>query len=372
MFFNHSPAFGGAEQYVVLLLNLLPSKDFELTYIDTNSEVLSAIRRRVSRQDVNFIFFDAGRRPSVWKTVQPLCRVIKSLRPDITHCSNVDGYGGLYAILASRLAGVPIVLGTFHSATRFPPRTWLDKLFGTLADKLLDGGIAVSKATREQVLAHRHISSEKLAVIYNGVPIPEIGTPAGPEDPAHVNSATNDVVTIGTAGRLAPSKDISTLLLAAALLVKNIGNIHFTIIGDGPEKSELIQLTCRYNLIQSVNFAGWQEPLLPALQGLDIFVSSSIIEGCPMAVLEAMACGLPVVATRVGGVPEVVVDGQTGILVPPKDPQSLADAISTLLADPGKRKAMGYAGRQRAQMFFSVERMIEETRAYYYNLLCRY
>jgi glycosyltransferase involved in cell wall biosynthesis len=118
-----------------------------------------------------------------------------------------------------------------------------------------------------------------------------------------------------------------------------------------------------------VVFAGHRTDVPEILQALDIFVLPSNWEGLPNAVLEAMAAGLPVVATRVGGVPEVVVEGQTGILVPPRDPNALADALLTLLRDPNLRRRMGQAGRQRVQEYFSVDQMVSKTETLYEQLL---
>jgi glycosyltransferase involved in cell wall biosynthesis len=178
------------------------------------------------------------------------------------------------------------------------------------------------------------------------------------------------LVTIGTACRLTPNKSVDTLILAASNL-RNRRDVRFTVIGDGPEKERLLQMVRLHDLEDQVIFADWQEPLLPALRELDVFVLTSLSEACPLTMLEAMALGLPVVATRVGGIPEIVLDGQTGLLVPPMNPLALAKALATLVDSSELRGAMGMAGRCRAIDLFSEGRMVTETQHFYQRMLQR-
>jgi glycosyltransferase involved in cell wall biosynthesis len=174
---------------------------------------------------------------------------------------------------------------------------------------------------------------------------------------------------IGTLARLHEQKGHSYLLDAVAQLRREIPDVKALVVGDGELRPSLEQRTQALRLSDSVIFTGTRRDVPEILALLDVFVLPSLWEGLPIALLEAMAAGLPVVATRVGGVPEVVVDGETGLLVPPRDPDALSEAILTLLQDPDLRQKMGQAGQERVREYFSVERMVEETEALYERLL---
>jgi glycosyltransferase involved in cell wall biosynthesis len=145
--------------------------------------------------------------------------------------------------------------------------------------------------------------------------------------------------------------------------------LRLEIAGDGSLLAKLKAESRRLGISDSVSFPGWQEDLAQVMAGWDIFALPSLDEGFGFAALEAMAAGLPVVATNVGGLPELVVDGQTGWLVPARDPAMLADCLRRLIADAEKREAMGAAGRERARKQFSLARMVEQIVAVYDGVL---
>lgn len=364
--YTEGPAFGGAEQYLATLLNSLPLEEFDLACVCTYPNTLSSLQNRVSREDIEFVLFDMGKQPSVWKTVWPLSRLIASLDPDIVHCSGIDGYAASYAVLASRLAGVGAILGGLHMSREYPRSRGLNKLFRFIVDRSLDAAIAVSESTRKVAIEHRGIDPDRIAVIYPGIPmLPELNASRADQRGA----GSPGTIMVGTAARLAPTKDLGTMLQAAAMLDRSVNDIQFVIIGDGPDRDHLVALARELGLRNSVRFTGWQASVVPMLQSLDIYVQSSVTEASGIAIMEAMSCGLPVVATNVGGVPEVVANGRTGLLVPPRNPKALAEAIQELARDGPKRKQMGLAGQHRAQTLFSATRMIEQTRLYYHQML---
>jgi glycosyltransferase involved in cell wall biosynthesis len=176
-------------------------------------------------------------------------------------------------------------------------------------------------------------------------------------------------VVIGTACRLELIKGLSYLLQAAAPLVSQFPDLRLEIAGEGSLRSKLEAEGRKLGISGSVSFSGWQEDLAQVMAGWDIFALPSLDEGFGFAALEAMAAGLPVVATNVGGLPELVVDGQTGWLVPARDSGMLADCVRRLIADVEMREAMGAAGRQRAQKDFPLSRMVEQIVAVYDRVL---
>jgi glycosyltransferase involved in cell wall biosynthesis len=176
-------------------------------------------------------------------------------------------------------------------------------------------------------------------------------------------------VVVGTACRLELIKGLSYLLQAAAPLVSQFPDLRLEIAGEGSLRGKLEAESRKLGINRSVSFAGWQEDLAQVMAGWDIFALPSLDEGFGFAALEAMAAGLPVAATNVGGLPELVVDGQTGWLVPARDSAMLADCLRRLIADAEKRDAMGAAGRQRAQKDFPLSRMVEQVVAVYDRVL---
>jgi glycosyltransferase involved in cell wall biosynthesis len=172
-------------------------------------------------------------------------------------------------------------------------------------------------------------------------------------------------------GRLVPQKAIPVLLRAWASVGRRAPAVTLDIVGGGPLLPELEAIAARSGLGARVRFRGFQADVLPFLQGAAVFVLPSTIEGLSNALLEAMAVGLSVVATRVGGTQDVVIDGRTGLLVPPDDPEALADALAALLTAPERAREMGRRGRDRAVERYALERVACTYRALYLDLVGR-
>jgi glycosyltransferase involved in cell wall biosynthesis len=174
---------------------------------------------------------------------------------------------------------------------------------------------------------------------------------------------------LGLVARLHRQKGLGDLLAAVAWVRERVPDVRLLLIGEGELRDELEAQARALGLSGAVIFAGIRTDVAEIVAALDIFVLPSLWEGTSNAVLEAMAAGLPIVATAVGGTPEVVVDGVTGLLVPPRDPSALAGALVTLLQDADLRHRMGRAGRERVKQYFSLERMVRRTEALYEELL---
>lgn len=176
-------------------------------------------------------------------------------------------------------------------------------------------------------------------------------------------------ITIGTAGRLVPMKGMEYLIRAMAILRAEFPELRLEIAGTGSKRRALEEESRKLGLEGCVVFLGWRVDLAEVRSGWDVYVQPSVIEPMGLAVLEAMAAGLPVVATKVGGLPELVEEGRTGWLVSPRDPEALAGRIRTLLLDGETRRAMGAAGRARAETEFSPERMCAQVAEVYEEVL---
>jgi glycosyltransferase involved in cell wall biosynthesis len=368
VFYTEAQAFAGGEQVLSHLLNGLSNTSFRTSCVCTSSKAMKELQRRQSRANVDFFHSEARGRPSLWRTVLPLARLLARLGPEILHCNSIDSYAGSYAIFAARLARVPVVVGTIHTAGPHPHDSWADRLFAWSADHALQKAILVSEYSRTPVLRDRYLTPDKLIVIRNGTSLPHSPPKA---DNLERSSRSAHAVRIGSAGEMIPRKSFSTIIEALNCLGNASGEISLTIYGDGAEREKLEQLARDRNLEDVMDFPGWQDDIYAALSALDIFVLPSLNENAALVLLEAMACGLPVVATNVGAIPEYVADGQTGMLVPAQNPIALAQALQVLIADPEKRAAMGRAGRQRVEKCFTAERMVSETAQLYRQLLAR-
>jgi len=239
-------------------------------------------------------------------------------------------------------------------------------LHGSISEQISACGVSVAARGADVVIAVSHAVAVQLPalrpiVVHSGV---ESATEFHPE-----NKAPRTTTVIGAACRLVPLKGLVELIRAVASLHLEFPGLHLEIAGAGPQREDLERELGRLNLTGQVHFVGWQRDLRLIFRNWDIFAVPSLDEGLPIAALEAMAAGLPIVATSVGGLPELVEDGRTGYLVPPSNVAALANSLRLLIVDPKRRQAMGIAGRRRAFEHFSVNRMVSEIAAIYDSLV---
>jgi glycosyltransferase involved in cell wall biosynthesis len=295
-----------------------------------------------------------------WGALWRLYRLLRRERPTILHTwmfhANIPGR------VLGRLAGVPIIISgerTMGMESRW--RYWLNRLTAPTTDRVT----CVSQQVADFVVDQVGIPQNKVVVIPNGVEVPDVDRFPGSRGARTELGLPIDQVVVGTVARLDPVKRLDVLFQALG----SLPDVSSVIIGDGPERARLMALSDRIEPTGRIHFAGQQGDVRPWLAAMDVFALSSDWEGMSNALLEAMAAGLPIVATAVGGTPDVVVDGVTGLLVPPRDSSALAKAIATLVRDPDLRRRMGQAGRERVLQHFSVERMVERTQNLYEQLL---
>jgi len=261
-----------------------------------------------------------------------------------------------------RLVGVPVIISserTMGMEGRW--RYWLNRITSVLTDRV----VCVSQQVADFIVQEVGISRHKTLVVPNGIDVRNFEHLPTKQQARAMLGLSFDRILIGTVARLDRVKRLDVLLQA----MRSLRDVHIVIVGDGPERVRLEAMSARLGLASHIHFVGQQDDVRTWLAAMDVFVLSSDWEGMSNAVLEAMAAELPVVATTVGGTPEVVVDGMTGLLVPPRDPQALAQAIHALLVDPERRNKMGQAGRDRVRHHFTVERMVEKTESLYEQLL---
>jgi len=267
-----------------------------------------------------------------------------------------------------RLNKVPIIITSRRNINIGGKwRELLMRLTSGLDDKV----IAVCEAVRQAEIVSSKIPAEKVVTIYNGIdPLPF--TSVSIEAARKIRNALgirDDELVLGAIGRLEPQKGFFDLISSLAHIKAKFNSVRLLIIGEGELRDSLELQINNHNLSGTIKFTGLRNDVPEILTAIDVFVSPSLWEGLPNVVLEAMAAGKPVVATSVGGTPEVIVDGETGLVVPPRNPEALASVIIRLLKNPELRTKMGRAGKERVLKQFSILRMVTKTQQLYKELM---
>jgi glycosyltransferase involved in cell wall biosynthesis len=218
--------------------------------------------------------------------------------------------------------------------------------------------VAVSRSIRDRIAADGLPNPERVAVIPNGIDVSFYENHADRESARREFGVTANEILVGTAGRLAWVKNQALFLQACAGVFARMPQIKAVLVGDGPEEGNLRRLAKKLGIGENVIFAGWRNDLPRCLSALDIFVLSSRSEVAPWVLLESMALGVPVISTNVGGVPEMVENGRTGLLVPTEDAQSLAQAILSLASFPTDRNQMAGRGKDFVKDHLTEDRML--------------
>jgi glycosyltransferase involved in cell wall biosynthesis len=293
-----------------------------------------------------------------------LVAVVSSFRPDVIH-----GYlfgPNLFAALAGRLCGVPVIAVAKRNVDAFetPRQVFIQRFAHRLATHVT----AVSEEVAASSVA-LGVPRSRITVIPNGVDVARFDGLDSAGDGLGLPGRPAGVPLIGSVGCLAPRKDYGTLLRALALLAGRGRDFRCAIAGDGPERAALEAQAREAGLASRIAFLGERGDVDRLLPAFDVFTLSSREEGIPNALLEAMAAARPCVATRVGGNAEVLEDGRTGWLVPPRDPEALAAALGTALAHPGAAKSRGLAAREAMIRDRSIDAMVRHHEAFYRRAL---
>jgi sugar transferase (PEP-CTERM/EpsH1 system associated) len=284
--------------------------------------------------------------------VPRLLRLIRRERVKVVHTHNVAPW--LYAGIAARLGGAR-VCHTEHS-NLFPQQRALrraERLLGKISKAVICDGEDV----RRQLIEEQKLSPRNVVTIYNGVDTALYARPVDRTAGRRALGLADDTPVVATVARLEPVKDQVMLLRAFERVGSELPEARLVLVGDGSVRGELEQQARRPGLAGRVLFLGRRADVAALLPLFDVFVLSSVSEGLPLTVLEAMAAGLPCVSTSVGAVPEAVVEGQTGLLVPTGDSDRMATALIRLLRDPGLRRQLGTAGQKRARAEFDLKSM---------------
>ncbi|HEV7666006.1 MAG TPA: glycosyltransferase family 4 protein [Chloroflexota bacterium] len=315
--------------------------------------------------------------PSLGREISPLddlvslakmVRFIRQIKPDVVHTHMAKA--GTVGRLAAHMCGVRLIVHTYHghvfhgyfSPTKTRVFLTIERALGLLTDRV----IVVGDGQREEIASYGVAARQKLVAIPLGLELVQF------LDAEQVRGQLRrelgiapDVPLIGIVARLVPIKAHEVFFLAAKRVRAALPRAQFVVIGDGERRAELETLAAEMGLSDAVRFLGWRSDLKRVYADLDVVALSSRNEGSPVALIEALASARPVVSTAVGGVAEVVLDGETGLLVPPGDPAAFAESLVKLLNERHLAERLGLAGRQHVYPRYDSSRLVDDVRHLY-------
>lgn len=356
---------GGLENGVVNLINTMPRSAYRHAVISLTD--ITDFRQRVSRDDVRFV---ALKKPDghAIRIYPQLYRLFREMRPAIVHTRNL---GALEAVVPAWAAGVPARLHGEHGRDvgdldgSNKKYQWLRRLYRPFVSEY----IALSCDLECYLTKRVGVPQDEVTQIYNGVDIARFHPSAAREPIAACPFADPDLWILGTVGRMQTVKDQTTLARAFVRAIAQAPELRDTLrlvmVGDGPLRAQAEAVIAQAGLQALAWLPGERNDVPELLRGLDCFVLPSLAEGISNTILEAMATGLPVIATDVGGNAELIEAGHTGQLVPSEDSEAMAEAIIRLARDRTGAREAGRAGRQRVERYFSLDAMVGQYRALY-------
>lgn len=363
---------GGLENGLVNLINRIPPDRFRHAVVCLTG--YSEFRRRIQRGDVTV--FSLNKPPGNSPVTHfKLWRLLRKLRPDIVHTRNL---AALECTLPAALAGVPVRIHGEHGRD-------VDDLDGTnvgrqrvrrLFKPFVHHYVAVSRDLGSYLQQKVGVPPSRITQIYNGVET-ELFRPAraGPESLRWPRRENDGLFVIGTVGRMQEVKDPLNLVKAFILLVQTLpgarSKLKLVMAGDGPLRQRALDILTQAGMLESAWLPGSRDDVPAIMRGLDLFVLPSLAEGISNTLLEAMASGLPVVATRVGGNPELMEEGITGSLVPPADPHALSAAIRDYVVNREMIRGHGASARRAVESRFGMDAMVKAYMGVYDSILAR-
>jgi len=365
LFIHGITEIGGAERELLLILSELPSLGYQpVVACPAQGPLVQELDRR--KIEHHAIAMPPWRKllayPKRASAVRVLREVVMTKRPLVLHVNDIWWVPQtLRAVAGFR---IPIVAHVRQEID--PPKVRRYEL------NEVDRVFPVSRQIQRSLEAGG-VLPERLRVIYSGLDTSAVPVQADGHQIRHEFGIPVDVPLIGTVGNLFPRKGYEVMLRALPTILKSLPELHYLVVGGGNAAYEtrLRSLVEELGVANRVHFAGFQDPVYSCLAAMDLYVHPALTEGFGIAVLEAMAMRKPVVATATGGLPEIVQDGETGIVVLPGDSDALAQSVSELLQDPARCRQMGEAGRTRVATHFTVESMMDQLVSGYGTLLGR-
>lgn len=367
LFLITSSGTGGAENLFKELTLRLDRQRIEPFFCSLRPTGSTA--REIEVSGVPVFSLEMSESPNALEMIQGVSKLRSLYRVHAIDLVQTSLYrANVLAVLASvGGSSLPKVVTSQHSLSPLSGR--LAVLMTRHAHRHSDRVVAVSEAVRRYMTESEGIQHDRIVVIPNGVDTQKF-QPENREVIRKSLGIADDELVIGAAGRLTPVKGFDTLIEAASRLHKSGISARVLIAGEGPERHHLQALISEAGLVEQIQLLGLRNDLASLYSAFDVFVLSSLREGSPGVVLEAMASECPVVATAVGGVPEIIQDRRSGLLVPPGDAESLASTLAELWGDESQRGLLARSGRVRVQQFFNLDAIADQYKRLYSELLC--
>jgi glycosyltransferase involved in cell wall biosynthesis len=365
----NSLSSGGAELHLLALCRHLRrlGVDPVVGYLKEHVRGSRSLRRNFEAEDFRVINLQADRRYD-WRLLGRFAAALSRESPNLvhTHLPRADFAGGLRHLVSRR---TPWVCSIHDIYSRSWSGHWALPLFDRLWRRT-DRLIAISQAVKDWLVTEWHIPAEQVIVIHYGI---EVTRFVSPQVGSHAAADMEGRRILGSMGRLEPRKGHETLIRAMPEIFQRVPEASLQIAGHDPwDYGQVLQAVIDdLGLERYVDLLGFQEDVPAFLHRLDVFALASYSEGFGQVIIEAMAAGKPVVARRIAPFTEIILDGETGLLVEPENPKAFADAIAWLLTRPREARDMGARGRERVGRHFSAERMAAETLSLYHDLLSR-
>lgn len=359
-------AYGGLEFVLVNMINSMPSDEYEHIIVslkEYSPDMLKNINRPVEAYTVNK---KDGKDPGYYSRLRKL---IRQLKPQILHTYNI---GAIDSVVCGLFCGVKAYVHSEHGRDVADPQGTNRKynLMRKLLSPLFSRFVVVSDELRSWLVHQVGISSAKITRIYNGVDT-EIYQHAEYTEERKIQVLGVGGLLVGTVGRLDPVKNHLMLIDAFYQYRKNHPgkDVHLVIVGDGPARKDIENRIAQYGLGDDVILTGARNDIPEIMSVLDLYIQSSIAEGVPMTILEAMSSGLPVLSTSVGGIPEIIDHGSTGYLVESESTDAMQQAISYLLDNPDRLRLIGQNARKKIVENFSIQEMGSQYQQLYAQVL---
>lgn len=358
---------GGVGLLILYLMKFLDRRVFEQKFVCGTGYPLD---ETFLKEGMDIRFIRLSRRPMSFSNLIGFFQIYRLLRKeqfDIVHTHT--SVGGFYGRIAAKLNRIPSVIWSIHGyGSHVGHKPWKRKIFQVIEkimDHLTDHYIAISRSIKEEGVSRGITTPDKVKIIYNTIDLNRFSVITISEE---FLRACGSFPIIGTIARLEPQKGIEYLIKSVPLIKRSVPSIKVLVVGDGPLREKLEKMADDLNVSNSIFFLGWRTDIAEILSVMDVFCAPSLWEGFGMVLLEAMAMKKPVVASEIGGIPEVVKNNETGILVPPANFRSFATAVTRLLKDRELAVRMGEAGRKRVEKEFIIEKMIND----YYKIYLQF
>jgi glycosyltransferase involved in cell wall biosynthesis len=361
---SNKTGLGGAERFLLDMSEEYDNKKFSVSYCTIFSEGDNIFANEIRNRNLNCLELKGSSLLNLPQTVRRLVGFMRRERFDIVHTQLL--HASIVGQLAAQIARVParVITRQYTNDCYHEGNKYLNKLDAYVARKATKV-IAISNAVRNDLL-EQGVYSNKIELIFNGIRLEPFDNE---NETSSLREKFPDKYLLAFVANLNQRKGHEYLLQAMAQLVAKYNDIHLFLIGEGILRKELEELTAELKLEEHVSFLGYQPDVPTLLKNIDLYVHASVLEPLGIAILEAMAARKCIVATDVGGIPEIVVPGKTGFLVPSKNPDELAKTIIKAINQNEKTKEMGRLGRQRVEDAFSINAIVKQYEKLYIDVM---